>query len=363
MKETLILMLVFLQVNPSYVLGQTLFEVEGNGLFTSPSSTMLDVKSIDDNANSLLRFGDLGVAKSALGFNGNEDHFKISMGSTLGRDDLTISQGGRLAIHSLSSDHRFLVRHNSTSGIEGSAQLCMSSSTEAGMSRLRFNNAMDDKYFEMEARAKEGSALLNMHFDDGSQDEDILSLDGDLFRVGILQTAPEGYLHIRQLSAGVDALAFENDATSGSDKWSMRVGDEDILIYYNGGIRGGFDATTGNYNNFPPMSSALRDNIAESSGALNLLLSIEPEFRAGVSTDQGVLNDQTDLRGVDEQLVFVYNEGEAMDVSGESIRIILASALEERTEIIDRQLVQINRLREKQKELMARIERAEAQLK
>jgi len=50
----------------------------------------------------------------------------------------------------------------------------------------------------------------------------------------------------------VDILAFVNDNDGGSDKWSMRIRDEDILIYYNSDIRGGFDVSTGNYNNFPP---------------------------------------------------------------------------------------------------------------
>jgi hypothetical protein len=32
--------------------------VEGNGIFTSPASTNVDIKNTDDNTNALLRFGD-----------------------------------------------------------------------------------------------------------------------------------------------------------------------------------------------------------------------------------------------------------------------------------------------------------------
>jgi len=227
---------------------QTPFQVEGNGLFTSPASTNVDIKNTDDNTNALVRFGDDNTSKSSVGFNGNDDVFKISMGSTLGRNDFTISEDGRIGVNSLPESHRLFILHNSTSGTLGSAHLTLQESGPTGFARLRFENAGLDAMWTIAGRTEDDEANLNFFYNNGTDFANVLSLDGDDFRVGILETEPEAYLHIKQNEIGVPALILENDNTTGGEKWAFVVAESDLELYFEGVLKGSFSSATGAYS-------------------------------------------------------------------------------------------------------------------
>lgn len=65
-----------------FAYGQFRLSIQGNGLFSSAASTNVDLKNTDDNTNALLRFGDSNLSKASIGWNGNDDAFKISMATT-----------------------------------------------------------------------------------------------------------------------------------------------------------------------------------------------------------------------------------------------------------------------------------------
>ncbi len=258
-------------------------EVNGNGAFTAPSEISLEVKNSNDNTNSLIRFGDNNVSKSAFGFNGNDDAFKISMGTTLGPDDLTISQTGSIGVNTLPSSHKMFILHNSTSGTSGSEHLSLKENNNGDFARMRSSNQGDDNFFSIEANSVEGSAKMNFNYNDGFS-TNIMTLDGEQFQVGINQTTPEAYLHITQPNASLDQIVFENDAAGGSDRVDWRVGSDDILIYFDQGLRAAFDAADGSLNNFPlppPPVNSVEDYSSEE--VLEQINKLQPKL---LQTDQ-----------------------------------------------------------------------------
>ena len=313
---------------------QVIFEVEGNGLFNQNSGTTLDITNQDDNTNALVRFGDNNLIKYALGYNGNEDAFKISSSTTLGADDFTMSPDGLIGINSLYSGDRILINHNSLSGVDGSAHLALRSTNTSGFSVVNFENLGDDNYFDLSAKATQGNAILNIHHDDGLNEANIMSFDGDNFRVGLHTETPEAYLHLRQEAFGVDVLAIEN--SSGNDKWSMRIGDEDILIYYNNGLRGGFDVSTGDYNNFPP-SAMPRVDPAPSKSVLDQILSITPVSYKSAQNHRkvlGIVPGEGESGEISPYLASDSINQNQVPTNYEQLTIMTLQAIQERHEII-----------------------------
>jgi hypothetical protein len=294
-------------------------EVNENGTFTTPSETSLDVKNSDDNTNSLIRFGDDDVSKSAFGFNGNDDAFKISLGTTLRPDDLTISQTGSIGVNTLPSSHKMFILHNSTSGTSGSEHLSLKENNNGDFARIRFTNLGDDNFFSIEAKAVEGAAKMNFIYNDGSS-TNVMTLDGEQFQVGINQTTPEAYLHIAQPNPSIDQIVFENDATGGSDSVDWRVGSDDILIYFNQGLRAAFDAADGSLNNFPlpppPVNSidnCTSEEVLEQINKLkpillqtdqsSAMLSLNPDEVEQINPDWIVYSEDKTRKGVNYQLL------------------------------------------------------------
>lgn len=338
---------------------QTPLVIEGNGLFQSTNSTNLDIISIDDNTNSLMRFGDNSSLKVSMGYNGNNDYFNFSTAATLGADDLTVSLGGLVGINTAPQTHRFLINHNSSSGINGSAHLTIQENNTGDNSRLRFTNLGDDGYWELRSSAIPSFYQMDFYYTDGLNEAVFLSVDGDENSVGIHQTAPEGYLHLKQQFAGLDALAFVND--NNTDKWSFRIGDEDILIYFNGDIRGGFDVSTGNYNNFPPAPAVAAANKMEDI-VLPQVMQLQPKKasleKSGYPRlsfnpqEVGKVNPEWVVPGKDGQLGLDYLQ----------LTTLAIKTIQEQEVVLREQLARIDELKARKAERIQRLDRMEKQL-
>jgi len=174
---TFILFLTFTM--PYQIYCQYNFIAEGNGLFTSPASTNLDIKNTDDSTNIVVRFGDNNLSKFSAGYSGNQGNFKVSTASTLGVEDLTMGLTGLIAINQVLGNHRVLMYHNSTSGTGGSAHLTLQENNTGDFSRLRFENLSADDYWTLNARATDEDALLNIFYNDRINDANLMSFDGD----------------------------------------------------------------------------------------------------------------------------------------------------------------------------------------
>ena len=68
--------------------------------------------------------------------------------------------------------------------------------------------------------------------------------DTDL--VGINSAAPTANLHIKQVGAGEEGFAIEND--DNNNTWSWEISSSFLRLYYNNGEVGYWDNSTGNYN-------------------------------------------------------------------------------------------------------------------
>lgn len=359
MYKLLLITILFTPIYLTKINAQQL-EVNGNGTFTAPLEIYLDVKNSDDNTNSLMRFGDNNTIKSALGFNGNDDALKISLGTTLGPDDLTMSQTGLIGVNTLPSVHKMFILHNSTSGTGGSEHLALKENNDGDFARMRFDNQGDDNFFSIEANAVEGAAKMNFNYNDGSS-TDIMTLDGEQFHVGIHQSSPEAYLHIAQPYGGLDQIVFENDAAGGGDRVDWRVGMDDILIYFDQDLLAAFDALDGSLNAFgpPPPVNSIDDYSAEEvleqinklkpillqTDQASSTLILNPDEVEQINPDWIVYSEDKSRKGVNYQLLTT---------------LALQSVLEQQNDI-DQNQEKLNQLKTRKSELKNRLAQLESE--
>lgn len=362
MKKNLLWLFLAVLCPCTMLFAQPKLSVEGNGLFTSPASTNVDIKNTDDNTNALIRFGDNNLLKSSLGFNGNDDAFKISMGTTLGREDLTISETGRIGINNLPTDHRFFIRHNSTSGTNGSAHLTLQENSTGDFARLRFQNAGDDGLWTIATRTAGANALMNFFHNDGANFANILSLDGNQFRVGIHETSPEAYLHIKQDVQGQDALIFENDDQTGGEIWSYQIGDEDLDLYFEGVIRGSFSAATGAYTAFPP-PAPLKGQREFRDRVLEKVLQLQPVvFSQEKNRGQTLGLNPEDVERVNPDWVVRSEDGERLGFNYQQFTVLAIKAIQEQQILIDDRAEEIAALEAEEAAFEKRLAQIEAKL-
>lgn len=362
MKKDLIWIFLILFGSWQTANAQFKLRIEGNGLFTSPSSTNVDIRNSDDNTNALIRFGDNNQSKVSLGFNGNEDVFKISTASTLGVNDFTMDLNGLIGINSLPSVHRFLINHNSTSGLDGSAHLTLQENNTADFARLRFGNLGEDGLWVIAARATDGSSLLNFFHNDGTDFANILSLDGELFRVGIHETAPEAYLHIKQQAPGIDALVLENDDQTGGEKWGMQIGNTNLDFLFEGVIRGSFSSATGAYTAFPPPAAFTTQEDLEAN-VLQQVLQLNPVKIPLEKSKHKVigLNPQEVLK-VNPDWVVRSEDGQQLGINYQQFVGLAIRSVQEQQELIDARQEEIAQLEREDAALQERLAQIEAKL-
>lgn len=342
---------------------QPKLSVEGNGRFISPASTNVDIHNTDDNTNALVRFGDNSSTKVSLGFNGNEDVFKISTASTLGVDDFTMGLSGLIGINSLPSNHRFLINHNSTSGVDGSAHLTLQESNTTDFARLRFGNLGNDGLWTIATRATDGESIMNFFYNDGTNFGNIMSLDGDLFRVGVNETAPEAYLHIKQLDPGVSALILENDDQTGGEKWGMQIGNTDLDFLFEGVIRGSFSSATGAYTAFPPPAAFTDAPTASQEEVLPKIMQLNPvKIPQEKSKGHTIGLDPSEVLQVNPDWTVKSEDGEQIGINYQQFVALAIKSVQEQQLLIEGQEGEIALLEKEEAEMEARLAKIEAQL-
>lgn len=355
--KMIILIILFSQTGKTW--GQNLFMVEGNGLFTSPSSTNVDIKNIDDNTNALVRFGDNNTIKASAGFNGNDDVFKISMGQNLGPDDFTISENGKIGINTLPTSHRFTILHNSNG--DSSSHLTLRENGSGDFARLRFENQGLDDLWTIAGRATQGSALLNFFYNNGTDFANILSLDGDLSRVGIHSTSPEAYLHIKQKAPGINAIVLENDDQTGGEKWGMQIGNTNLDFLFEGVIRGSFSSATGAYTAFPPPSIQSGRPVTEK--VLDQVLQIRPvAVTTARNKSSDIMIDPAQLENINPSWVVHSENGLHTGINYQDLIILSILSLQEQQEFIVQQQDEIKAWQKHEELLNLRLKKLEDHL-
>jgi hypothetical protein len=345
-----------------FIYAQAPFRVQGNGLFQSPASTNVDIQNTDDNTNALLRFGDNNSSKVSLGFNGSQDVFKISTATTLGANDLTMDLSGKIGINTLPGNHLFLINHNSTSGVDGSAHLTLEENNTGDFARLRFNNLGSDGLWTIAARATDGSSLMNFFYNDGTNFGNVMSLDGDLFRVGINDTEPEAYLHVKQVTAGVNAIVLENDDQTGGEKWGMQIGNTNLDYLFEGVIRGSFSSATGAYTPFPP-PAAFKDQRPLEDKILEQVLQLNPVHLSNKKSKQQQIGlNPLEVEKVNANWVVRSEDGEHVGVNYQQFVVLAIKSVQEQQALIEAQKEELALLEAEDAEFEARLAKLEAKL-
>lgn len=342
------------------LMAQTPLVIEGNGLFRSTNSTNVDIISIDAGTNSLMRFGDNSTSKVSMGYNGNNDYFNFSTASTLGADDLTMSLTGRIGINTAPGSHRILINHNSTPGNDGSAHLTLQENNTGDNGRMRFTNLGDDGYWEIRAAALTNFHQMEFYYTDGLNDAILFSISGDDESVGIHQNSPEGYLHIKQQFAGANALTFVND--NNDNEWNFRIGDEDILIYFNNSIRGGFDVSTGNYNNFPP-APALSASTKMQEHVLEKVMLLQPKLAQAEKSNRKLLGfNPQEVGKVNPDWVVPVNDGAQLGLDYLQLTVLAIKTVQEQQLLLEQQAARLAELKERRAARLVRLGELETQL-
>lgn len=266
---------LLLQAMPAQ--SQTLLEVVGDSKVSKDEDATVSLLSKYISETARLELSDNLTYKAGVDYNGLLDLLILRGLKSAG--DIFMNGSGKIGVNEEPGDARLFIKQNSTSSYSGLAQLQLEESELTDESFMKFTNQGSAEAWGIAARAG-AKLILTKH--ESLNTTDIMAMDGASFMVGIHQNSPEAYLHIKQQFAGVDALAFEEPDGQGGDKWSFRIGDEDILIYYNGGIRGGFDVSTGNYNAFPPSPAAMIQS--KTRTAASAIWELNPGL---ISTKQG----------------------------------------------------------------------------
>lgn len=364
MKRRSTWIILVLLCNLQALWAQPKLSVEGTGRFISPASTNVDIHNTDDNTNALVRFGDNSTSKVSLGYNGNEDVFKISTASTLGADDFTMGLTGLIGINTLPGSHRVLINHNSTSGTDGSAHLTLQENNTADFARLRFGNLGSDGLWTIVGRATDGDAVMNFFYNDGNSNfGNILSMDGDLFRVGINNTTPEAYLHIKQLDPGVSALILENDDQTGGEKWGMQIGNSNLDFLFEGVIRGSFSSATGAYTAFPPPAAFADASDLSQDRVLSKVLQLNPLRIPQVKSKRHTLGlNPYEVEQVNPDWVVRSEDGERLGINYQQFVALSIKSIQEQQSIIESQETEIIKLEREEAEMEARLAALEAKL-
>lgn len=297
----LIGILVLVSMGSGTLFAQSRFEIAGDSKVSNSGDTFVHIISKDVSSTARLELGDDLTYKGGVAYNGLED-FMILRGTPV-EGHLMMNTAGNIGLNEEPGSARLFIKQNSGSGYGGVSQIRLEESETSGQSVIKFTNDGSSEAWSMAARADENGGSLIMTKHEDSDATDFFTLDGANFMVGIHQNSPEAYLHLKQQFAGVDALAFEEPNSQGPDKWSFRVGSTDILIYFNEGIRGGFDAQTGNYNDFPPSSSVPEKDKSRVSRNGNIW-EIEPQ----IISSQNDVKFTYDLSSVSQSNALVSND-------------------------------------------------------
>lgn len=243
----------------------------GNGLITNSGTTKLEILSKNAGSTAGIGLGDNNTVKSLVGYDGTSGLLKINNAANLGPNHLTIDNTGLIGINAAPGNARLFINHNSTSGLTGSAHIELQETGTSDFSRLKFTNTGSTALWTIAARSEVGNSIFNFFHNNGTDFANIMSLDGETFRVGIRETSPEAYLHIKQVSANVDALILENDDQTGSEKWGLRINNDDLEFRFEGTLRAYISSATGAYTAVPPPRVAALARQTRSSSEKRML--------------------------------------------------------------------------------------------
>lgn len=170
------------------------------------TNAIIEIATTSNSHDAVVKFGEGGNANDAtMGFDGIDDAFKISMGSQLGNDGITVENLGndnRIGMGALPDpDAKVIISHNSAANLPSDPHLRLEENNSGDLARLEFGNFDRAEYWHMNAGYLSGDPKMNFMYHDGTSGDLIVTIDGDDGRVGI------------QRSPSMNAFEVEGDAS------------------------------------------------------------------------------------------------------------------------------------------------------
>ena len=200
----------------------------------------------------------------------SEDQIRLITDNTV---RLQIDVNGHAIMGGPDTEARLALWHNSAAN-KPTLELRETAGDDFARIQFRSLPTVDDRFFSINANpGSAGEPKMHIYYKKNAvTGYNLISVDADDRLVGIHKTSPEAHLHIKQRTAGEEALALEND-TDG-DKWSFEVAPDDLLLYYNGTLVGIFDDASGSY---APSDQRLKHSISDlSDRTLEKVMQLNP---------------------------------------------------------------------------------------
>jgi len=331
------------------------------------------VISSDGTSDPAILFGDNGGSGDGrVWYDSDRDIMKFGTSTTTGA--LNANSAGKIGfnIDRFSSteelDAQVTINANSGNTVTP-AQLELRENNNSGYPNIHFTNFGLDGYWEIQGRS-EGSATSNgfmhfMHSADGTNAEEILSIDGSDERVGVADATPEFTLSIDHASASPslgnpNGLNIEN--TSNLDSWTLYTRTSsggDLQFFYDAStgsganpvLRGTIDSSNGAYTNNSDLR--LKKNISNLENQLEKVMKMRPtryQFKAQEGEEYSLGLIAQELQKIVPEVVTEISSKEEegndyLGVSYSELIPVLIGAIQDQQAIIDAQNSELSEMK------------------
>lgn len=115
----------------------------------------------------------------------------------------------------------------------------------AGRNAYTIRTGTGNVFIGSNVGSSSGSVSNKLYIDNSSTNTPLIYGEFDNDKIGINDNTPSANLHIKQVGAGEEGLAIENDGDT--DVWSWEIGGNDLQLYFNDTYVGYWDDVDGSY--------------------------------------------------------------------------------------------------------------------
>ncbi|NND35334.1 MAG: tail fiber domain-containing protein [Saprospiraceae bacterium] len=178
----------------------------------------IEISTGGASSDARLEFGDDGSANDAvLGWDGGDDMFKISNGSSLDNNGFMMEGTGgntKFGLGSQPDDNALVfINHNSVAGVTAEPHLFLRENNNTDFARLQFGNFNVSGYWHIAAKTA-STAQMNFYYHNGTTGNNIIVADGPNADVGIDRTPTANDLEVN----GTASKTAAGDWLANSDR-------------------------------------------------------------------------------------------------------------------------------------------------
>ncbi len=338
-------------------------EVDGDVRISNSSNLSADLEIITSGANSTaaIKMGAGGSATASLNYNSTNEVLRLSpsISPTSNNDVLNMAVGntntGHLGLNTLPTEDRFIINHNSGSGVH----LNLRENNNSDFARQRFSNFNIDSYWDLAARGDlsvSDPARFNIYYYNGTSGTNLLSVDGEEERIGLRKVNPASDFHIRQNASNNITTGIRLEDNDGT-YWNVWVDNLDDYLFNNDGTGvAQIEDGTGNYQAFS--DRRLKSNIESMESVLSEVKDLRPVWYTFNADEKQKKTLGFIAQEVEEVLPdFVDTEKEYYALTYDYFGVLAIKAIQEQQEIIEEKEDRIRDLEQRLADLEETLER------